>query len=374
MTFRQKFLIGATLLLALVVTFYFLSGVLLPFVAAIAIGYLLDPVADRLQKFGLSRLMATFLILFVFAVIAIVFIGVVAPILARQFAGFVSAFPDLAEKAQTALSQHGDDLLRRLQESLTHLFGTETVAAGLDVQKVMPNLVRTGSQWLLSVMQSMLSGGAAIISLASLLVVTPVVAFYVLLDWDHMIARIDANIPPRDRPHVHRIAKEINAAMEGFLRGQSLLCLFLGLWYAIGLSLIGVNYGFLIGVIGGFLSFIPYVGSLTVLVLSLVVAIAESWPSLALPAMAVAVFSVGQFLEGNVLSPRLVGESVGLHPVWVMFALMAFGALFGFIGLLVAVPVAAAIGVLARHALAAYRNSAFFNDGAAPGEEQGPKA
>ncbi len=373
MNFRQRFLAGVAFVFAIGVAFYYLSSVLLPFLAAIAIGYLLDPVADRLERAGMSRLMATLLILLVFAAILVVFVGVAVPVLARQFTGFVSAFPDLAAKAQAALSEHGSAWVQWAQSKLTGALGDSAIADGIDLQSVVPNLMRTATQWLLQLLKTIFSGGAAIISLASLMIVTPVVAFYVLLDWDMMIERIRANIPPRDRPKVRQIASEIDDAMAGFLRGQSLLCLFLGVWYAVGLSLVGVNYGFLIGVVGGVLSFIPYVGSLTVLVLALTVAIAESWPSLALPGMAVAVFAVGQFLEGNVLSPRLVGESVGLHPVWVMFALMAFGALFGFVGLLIAVPVAAAIGVLARHGLAAYRESDFFNAPVAPGGE-GPAA
>lgn len=366
MTVRQQALAWTGVAAATAALLYLLSGVLLPFLAAIALGYLLDPVADRLERLGMSRMVATLTILLIFTAAAVVVTALVAPVLVRQFASFVSAFPDLAARAQAALVEKGGDWLKALELNLTNLFGFDPLAGNVDAQNVVPDVMKTASQWLLGVMKSVLSGGAAILNLASLLVVTPVVAFYILLDWDRMVARIDANIPPRDRAKVRQMAHEIDVAMAGFLRGQSLLCLFLGLWYGIGLSLIGVNYGFLIGVIGGVLSFIPYVGSLTVLVLSLIVAIAQSWPSLSLPGMALAVFAVGQFLEGNILSPRLVGESVGLHPVWVMFALMAGGALFGFVGLLLAVPVAAALGVLTRHALAAYRASAFYTAGAPP--------
>ena len=152
----------------------------------------------------------------------------------------------------------------------------------------------------------------------------------------------------------------MNDALAGFIRGQSIVCLFLGLWYSIGLTLIGLDFGFLIGVLGGFLSFVPYVGSLTALVLSLGVALVQGWPSLKLFFLALAVVGVGQFLEGNVLSPKLVGESIGLHPVWLMFALLAFGQLFGFLGLLIAVPTAAAIGVVSRHLIALYLTSSLY--------------
>ena len=144
-----------------------------------------------------------------------------------------------------------------------------------------------------------------------------------------------------------------------------MVCLFLGLWYGLGLTLIGLDFGFLIGVIAGVLSFVPYVGSLTALVLSVVVSLVQGWPSLKLFALALAVVGSGQFLEGNVISPKLVGESIGLHPVWLMFALFAFGELFGFVGLLIAVPTAAALGVLVRHLLKIYRASELYRGPAA---------
>jgi predicted PurR-regulated permease PerM len=190
--------------------------------------------------------------------------------------------------------------------------------------------------------------------------VTPVVAFYILLDWDRMLVTIDGWIPIHHRDVVRGLAREIDRAIAGFLRGQSLVCLFLGLWYGVGLSMIGLNFGFLIGISSGFLSFIPYVGSLTALVLSAIIAIVQGWPSWWLFLMALGVVGTGQFLEGNVLTPRLVGASVGLHPVWLMFALFAFGSLFGFTGLILAVPISAAIGVLARFALKRYLQSSFY--------------
>jgi predicted PurR-regulated permease PerM len=185
-----------------------------------------------------------------------------------------------------------------------------------------------------------------------------------------MVATIDSWLPLDHREGLRRIAREINHALAGFLRGQSLVCLFLGLWYAIGLSLVGLDFGLLIGVIGGLLSFIPYVGSLSVLVLSLGVATVQGWPNWSLFLMTLGLVLFGQFLEGNVLSPKLVGQSIGLHPVWLMFALVAFGALFGFTGLLIAVPTSAAIGVLARHLLGLYLASSFYRGGRGDAQAQ----
>jgi predicted PurR-regulated permease PerM len=181
-----------------------------------------------------------------------------------------------------------------------------------------------------------------------------------LVDWSRMVAELDSWLPRDHRDRIRDIAAEINHALAGFIRGQSLVCLFLGLWYGIGLTLIGLDFGFLIGVIAGVLSFVPYIGSLTALVLSIGVSLVQGWPNMKLFLMAVAVVVTGQFLEGYVVSPKLVGESVGLHPVWLMFALLAFGELFGFVGLLVAVPTAAAIAVLARHLIALYLASPLY--------------
>ena len=201
------------------------------------------------------------------------------------------------------------------------------------------------AQWLLDAFTRLVSGRGALFNFLSLLIVTPVVAFYILVDWHRMISKLDSWLPLDHRETLRNIAREINHALAGFIRGQSIVCLFLAIWYSVGLTLIGLDYGFLIGVVGGVLSFVPYVGSLTALVLSLSVALFQGWPSLKLFLLALAVVGTGQFLEGNVLSPQLVGKSIGLHPVWLMFALLAFGQLFGFLGLLIAVPTAAAIGV-----------------------------
>ena len=228
---------------------------------------------------------------------------------------------------------------------------------GVALGNVTNNLVAQAAQWAASFLNSILTRGEALITLVSLLVVTPIVAFYMLLDWHKMIATIDNLIPPRNRETVRTLARQIDAAMAGFLRGQSLVCLCLGIWYGVGLSLIRLNFGLLIGISAGALSFIPYVGSLTALVLSSVVAIVQGWPDWRLLAMSLVVILVGQFLEGNILSPKLVGESAGLHPVWLIFALLAFGSLFGFTGLITAVPFAAAAGVILRFAVNRYRES-----------------
>jgi predicted PurR-regulated permease PerM len=217
--------------------------------------------------------------------------------------------------------------------------------------------------WFGAFLAGLWNGGQAILSVIALLVVTPVVAFYLLVDWDRMVATVDRWLPRRQRETIRLLAGDIDAAIAGFVRGQATVCFLLGTFYAAGLSLVGLNFGALIGMTAGLLSFIPYVGSLTGLLLSVGVAIVQFWPDWTWILATLGIFVFGHFVEGNILSPKLVGASVGLHPVWLMFALLAFGSLFGFLGLLLAVPLAAAVGVVARHALGRYMESPLYHGG-----------
>ena len=238
--------------------------------------------------------------------------------------------------------------------------GLSGAATTFDTQKYLNELTDQATTVIGDFLKSLIWRGYALINVFSLIVITPVVAFYMLLDWDEMISILDNLIPPRHRDDVRMLARDIDRALAGFVRGQSLVCLFLGVWYAIGLSAIGLNFGFLIGVIAGCLSFIPYVGSITAFVFSIVIAVVQGWPHIHLAVEAIALVTVGLVMDGYVLSPRLVGASVGLHPVWIMFALLAFGALFGFTGLMIAVPTAAALGALMRFLASRYQASALF--------------
>jgi predicted PurR-regulated permease PerM len=358
--FAWHFGFWALILAATILLIWLLSGILLPFAAGIALGYLLDPVADRLQRVGFSRLGAALLMLVGFALIFALVVVLLVPVLTHQLTALIGALPGYIAK----LPQFASDLSSRATEGygaqILDWLGLSGGFSPADVQKTVGDFVGQGLQWLGAFARSLVSGGTALLGLLSLLVVMPVVAFYMLLDWDRMIATLDTLIPPRNRTDVHAIARDIDRALAGFVRGQSLVCLFLGLWYGIGLSLIHLNFGLLIGLSAGVLSFIPYVGSLTALILSAIVAIVQGWPEWKLLLLTLAIVLTGQFLEGNILSPKLVGSSVGLHPVWVIFALLAFGALFGFTGLIMAVPVAAAAGVILRYLVRRYKESELY--------------
>jgi predicted PurR-regulated permease PerM len=353
MTIQRQigFWIVALVLAALAL--YVLRDILLPFVAGFALAYLLDPLADRMERLGLNRLGATLIILILFVLVFIIALVALVPLAAHQLGAFVDRVPSYVNRLQQLVAEQGGPWIERLG-------GPEALS---DMQRSVGDVVTQGVTWIGGFARSLWSGGQALLSVFALLVVTPVVAFYLLVDWDKMVATVDGWLPRRQQHSVRAIARDIDVAIAGFIRGQSLVCLILGTFYAVGLSLIGLNFGALIGMSAGFLSFIPYVGSLTGLILSVGVAIVQFWPDWSWILATLAVFVVGQFVEGNILSPKLVGASVGLHPVWLMFALLAFGTLFGFVGLLLAVPLAAAVGVVARHGLRHYMASPLYHGG-----------
>ncbi|BDV34144.1 MULTISPECIES: AI-2E family transporter [Methylocystis] len=360
---RQLGLWAATLLV-LSGVLYVLSPVLAPFVAGTALGYLFDPIADRLQRLGCSRLGAALLLLAIFIAFVVTALVVLLPIFTHQLTGLLAALPGYLQTLHGLATDWGGRFSNEYLKEFLEKYGLAGTSVSLDVEKYFNDLAGQSAAYAADFLKSLLWRGYALINVISLVVITPVVAFYMLLDWDNMVKIIDDLVPPRHREDVRMLARDIDRALAGFVRGQSLVCVFLGLWYALGLSLIGLNFGFLIGVIAGFLSFVPYVGTLTALVFSIIIGVVQAWPQIDLPLEAIVVVSIGLVLDGYVLSPRLVGASVGLHPVWIMFALLAFGALFGFTGLIVAVPTAAAIGALMRFLARRYRASALYRDSA----------
>jgi predicted PurR-regulated permease PerM len=328
---------------------YLFRSILLPFVAGMILAYFLDPVADWLERLGLSRALATALIVFGFLIAFVLALMLVIPILASQLAEFINRIPAYVARLQLIVTNFDPNWISQ--------------AIGVDpgsLREGLSGLLTQAAGFLTGLFHSIWSSGRALIDIAGLFVITPVVAFYMLLDWDRMVARVD-NLIPRDHLQtVRAIAADIDRSLAGFVRGQGTLCLLLGVYYALGLTLVGVNFGLLIGLFAGLVSFIPYVGAVLGLVLAVGVALVQFWPEWHLILLVASIFVFGQLVEGNILQPRLVGRSVGLHPVWLIFALFAFGSLFGFVGLLIAVPAAAAIGVLVRFALSRYLVSPYY--------------
>jgi predicted PurR-regulated permease PerM len=334
---------GGALLLFFVIL-WTMGGVVLPFVVGSAIAYFLDPIADRLERLGLSRVAATTVITLVGLAFMVLIVLAVIPTLIKQTAALINAAPEIFQKLQQALL----DKFPQLADS-TSTIRTTLAEIGAAIQS-------KGAE----VAQGVLTSALSLISALVFLVVVPVVAFYMLLDWDRMVARVDALLPRDHAPTVRRLASEVNAALSAFVRGQLTVCLSLGTYYAVALMAAGLQFGLVVGAIAGAITFIPYVGALVGGVLAIGLALFQFWGDWLSIGIVAAIFGLGQFLEGNVLTPRLVGKSVGLHPVWLMLALTVFGSLFGFVGMLVAVPVSAALGVLIRFAIGHYQSSPLY--------------
>jgi predicted PurR-regulated permease PerM len=335
-------------LAALVAVLWIFGDILLPFVVGMALAYLMDPLADRLERIGVPRAVAALLIIGVFILAFVVLVLLIAPIIVGQITSFAQNIPGYVRRLQSLLLESNTPWLRRI--------GGEVQ---LD-ERALNDLVSQGVGWVTNFIQSLWSGGRTLVSIFSLAVVTPVVAFYLICDWNRMLRTVDGWVPLPHRATVRRLGQEIDVAIAGFVRGQSLVCLLLGSFYAVALSFAGLNFGLLIGLVSGIISFIPYVGSMTGLVLAIGVAVAQFWPDWSAILVILVIFIVGQFIEGNLLAPKLVGERVGLHPVWVIFAIFAFGYLFGFVGLLLAVPLAASVKVIARFLVGRYQESALY--------------
>jgi predicted PurR-regulated permease PerM len=321
-----------------------LGDVLLPFIVGGAIAYFLDPVADRLERLGMSRVAATTIISLIALLLVVLLVLAVIPTLVNQLTALVNAAPDIAKRLQGFLLERFPELA-----DSTSTIRQTLAEIGAAIQSRGAELA-----------QGVLTSALGVISIVLFIVVVPVVAFYLLLDWDDMVARIDSMLPLDHAPTVRRLAREIDAVLAGFVRGQVSVCLALGTFYAVALMAAGLQFGLIVGAIAGAITFIPYVGSLVGGALAIGLALFQFWGDWLQIGIIAAIFGVGQFVEGNILTPRLVGKSVGLHPVWLLFALSAFGTVFGFVGMLIAVPVAASIGVLTRFGIEQYRASLLY--------------
>lgn len=323
------------------------QSILTPFILGLVIAYLLNPLVLKLEGEGWPRWAAVLLLLVTFMMALAAAFSFLLPVLVREGAQLIGDLPTWITAAQAKIVSLASD------------FG---VTLTPDSDAIVENIQGQAGQILQAgkgVLAGVLAGGAAIFSFVSFVFLMPIVAFYMLLDWPRLVAKID-ELLPRDKALTARhLMGEIDRTLAGFIRGQLTVCLILGLFYGIGLTLIGLRFGFVIGMAAGVLSIMPYVGSAFGLFMSLGVA----WFTTGSPMMvgaALVVFGIGQFVEGNFLTPKLVGDNIGLHPLWVIFALMAGGSLMGFVGLLIAVPVAAVIGVLVRFAFAEYKKSAYY--------------
>lgn len=321
-----------------------LGDVLVPFLLGGAIAYFLDPVADKLERLGASRVLATAIITLVALLLFVLMALLVIPTLVNQSVQLFNTAPDLAKNFGTFLTERFPSLLdsdSTLRQSLDSLAAT--------VQERGGELVTTA-----------LSSAASLINIAVLFVIVPVVSVYLLLDWDNMVARIDELLPRDHAPTIRKLAGQIDNTLASFIRGMGTVCLILGAYYAIALMLVGLQFGLVVGFVAGLITFIPYLGALIGGALAIGLGLFQFWGDWVSLGLVAGIFVIGQVIEGNFLTPKLVGNSVGLHPVWLILALSVFGTLFGFVGMLVAVPVAAALGVITRFAVQQYQDSMLY--------------
>jgi predicted PurR-regulated permease PerM len=360
MTLRQQawFWLG-TVVVALVVL-YLLSDILLPFVLGLILAYLLNPLTTRLERLRIGRTAAALLVSGVIVLVFGIAVTLLVPFLANELTDLIANLPQTIKNLQKFAAEEGAPLIERIG-------GPEAVG---EVQRAIAEMVRSAGGWLGEILASIWSGGEAIMNAFMLIVVTPIIAFYLLIDWPRFTRTIDGWLPRRHDDTVRRLWREMDHAIAGFLRGQTAVVLMLAAFYAVALFLIGLNYGVIIGIGAGLLSFIPLVGAVTGFIVAGGVALFQFWPEWWMIALTLGVFVFGQIFEGYVIAPKIVGEATGVHPVWLMFALFAFGYLFGFVGLLLAVPLAAIIAVLCRFAMEKYLESSLYLEMELPKEDE----
>lgn len=345
--FRNQILFWSLGLLALILFVWVFKAILLPFVLGIAVAYLLNPMVKLLGRVGFGRSAATIVILSGFFILLTAILAVIVPILYKEVSTLIEDLPTMSEKITSAAAPY--------QESFQSLFGIENGDA-LSVLKEHAGASLSAGKTILSGLKA---GGAAVTSFISVIVIMPIVAFFMMQEWPRMLKWMQDLMPRPHKDTIMNLLGQMDTKLAGFVRGQITVATMLGLIYAIGLSLAGLKYGFLIGFFAGVFSIIPMVGSTLGLLIGILVAWLQAGDLMFVGIIA-AIFIVGQLVEGNFLTPKFVGDSVGLHPLWVFFALMAGGALFGIVGMLIAVPVAAVISVIAGFLLHKYKLSSYY--------------
>lgn len=347
----NRFIFPALLATTLVGAYYF-SSITLPFLIAASIAYVFQPLVGHLEQAGVSRWLGALALTLCLLAVLVIFFVYSVPILYAQFAKLILQVPDYIIKLQ-ALMHNGIEILND-QVPLEY---------SSQIQKGIQSISKDFLAWLLGNTQFAFQGGLTIIHYVLLVLFVPVFSFYLMKDWDKLLNTIVYYIPPQNKKVFIQQTQKIDQILTSFVRGQALVCSILMIYYIVALHILGLDFGGLIGGLTGLFAFIPYVGAIVGFITSATIAFLQTsqWVlgesgSLAFVGAVTLVFAVGQFLEGVILSPNIVGKSINLHPLWVMFSLFLGGYLFGFAGVLIATPAAGAIAVILRYALNQYRN------------------
>ncbi|MCE3255869.1 MAG: perM [Rickettsiaceae bacterium] len=347
MKLKDKFVIYLIISVLFLAFLYSIKSILSPFIVAVVLAYFLDPLADRLEKFGFSRIWATTIIWGSFLVSITLLLVLLLPLLYGQMVSLFAAIPGYVNvaienfypRAFSFATKYGIDL----EPDFRSYFSNQTIS---DIFSLSGNIVS-------NVMQS----GIVLVNILSLIFITPILVFYMLRDWDLLINKINHYLPANYKKDIRGIFKDIDRTLSGYVHGQFNVCIILGIFYALGLSLVSLNFGFLVGFLTGIFSFIPYVGMLFGVLIAIFIGLFQ-WgiDSLHIGLVAL-VFLIGQILESNFLTPNLVGGKIGLHPVWIIFGVFVFGVLFGFFGILFAMPLTAICGVIIKFIVLQYKKN-----------------
>ena len=349
MALRNQVFIWIGLLLALILSLWVFRGILLPFVVGAALAYLLNPLVNQLQKWRFNRVWATVVVLFSVLTLVMSIFFMFVPLIGQQVIGLIQRLPGYVGDLQ--------ELAVAWSPEINAWLGPERAA---QLQNSLDDLARQALGFIATLPAELVNIGLTGAAVVGFTVLAPVVAFYLLLDWEGMVRGIDELLPKEHKGEVKGILREIDKSMAGVIRGQGSVLLLDAAFYATALSLIGLNYGLAVGLIGGLLSFVPFVGFTVGLGLSVGIAIVQFAPNWWMVVLVAGIYLFWQFIEGNILYPKLVGSSININPVWMMFALLALGAVFGFVGLLLAVPMAAIASVLVRYGVRKYKESALY--------------
>lgn len=333
---------------------FIFSPILLPFVVGMLLAYLLNPPVIRLCRMGVGRTWASLLVLLVSLVFFVGVLFLILPMLQQQITDLIGRLPELTAVIREKLT----NLLAFAQERVSEETATK-IQEG--VGGMAGDLAGDAAKFFAGLLGGIWAGSFALVNIISLIFITPLVAFYLLNDWEKIVTTIDNNIPLRHRPTVRELTRDVDAHLAGYVRGMSLISVILGVFYGSALTLVGLDFGLVIGLLSGLISFMPFVGAMFGFIVSVGLALMQ-FPDLSSVALVAGIFIFGQIIEGNVLQPWLVGRQVNMHPVWIIFALFAGGSLFGFLGVLLGVPIAVVISVVLRYAFRRYRESPHYNE------------
>lgn len=344
-TYAGLWLAALAFIIVLLVLF---QSILLPFVAGMAVAYFLDPVADRIEKVGLSRTFATSIITAAFIIVVVLFLIFAVPLLQGQIVDFLGNLPEYFQSAKG----WAEPMIERWTSKIDPEQSDRAEA-------VIEQFSQRAVQFVLGMLGNVWAGGMALVNFLALIIITPVVTFYLLRDWDSIVARLNKWLPRDQAETIREQARIMDGTLSAFVRGTGMVCIILAIFYAATLSIAGLQFGLAIGLAAGILSFVPYLGSLGGLIICVGLAFLqfdEGWRI----AIIAGIFVFGQLAEGMILTPKLVGDRIRLHPVWVIFAVLGGGTLFGFVGMLLALPVAALMGVVVRFGLDQYLESKIY--------------